>query len=273
LTDNFSDDFTEEEEEFKEQSKKFKFFSYKIFIIIIALAIIFQAYILSYEDTPSLDFPEYVFIIGSMTCGIISIIVGISLRSHHTFRTSYTALGLYFFLLAFGEIIYIIYTYELKIVAYPSMADVFYLAAAIFAFIHLFMNINYFKKKISTKLKIAFSLSVVSLVLVHSIFSLNQIGQINQYFLVGFLYASENSLLLPLAVIGIIAARKTVFGATWLLLVIGIFFLGIGQVWRIFLEFFGEFSHRHPVNTLWLFGFMVISFALVEHLRIALKKK
>jgi len=266
-------DFGKENVDYKAKSSKFKLFNYKIFIGIIGIAILNQVYISSYEDTPGIDFPEIVFIFAAVTCGIISIIVGIKYILHETFRTSYIALGIYFFLLAFGEIIYMLYSRVFLIDAYPSMADVFYLSAALFAFVHLIMNINYFKDKLSSKIKIILPTIGVSTILIHSLFSFNQIGEINLDFFMGLLYASENAILLPLAALGMIVARKTILGATWLLLVIGIFFLGIGQVWWIFLEFFEGFDYRHPVNTLWLFGYMVVTFALVEHLRIFSKKK
>ena len=73
--------------------------------------------------------------------------------------------------------------------------------------------------------------------------------------------------------VGIIVSRKTLLGSTWLFLVVGIFCLGIGKIWWIYLEFFEGFTYAHPVNSVWLLGYMVITFALIEHLRIRQKKK
>jgi len=266
-------DFQKDEETYKKNTAKFKLFNYKIFILIICLAILYQAYLLTYEETPNLDVPEYFYLIWAMFCGIMSVVVGIKFNFHETFRTSYIALGISFFLLAFGEIIYILYSHILKIDPFPSMADVFFLASSLFAFIHLIMNINYFKNKISKKTKIILPIMGASILIAHATFSLNQIGEANLDFFVGLLYATNYSILLPLAILGIIVSWKTEFAATWLLLVIGIFFSAIAFQWWIFLEFFEEFTYRHPVNTLWIFGFMVIIFALVEHLRVLSKKK
>jgi len=209
----------------------------------------------------------------AILCGVMSVIVGRKFNFHETFRTSYIALGISFFLLAFGEIIYIFYSHILKIDPFPSMADVFFLGSSLFAFIHLIMNINYFKKKISKKTKIILPIMGASIIITYAVISLNQIGEANLDFFVGLLYAVNYSILLPLAILGIIVSRKTVLGATWLLLVIGIFFSSIAFEWWIFLEFFEEFSYSHPVNTLWIFGFMVITFALVKHLSVFSKIK
>ena len=247
--------------------------NYKIFALLIGLSLAYQGYISIYDDTPGLDFPEFSYIIGATICGIVAIVVGRKYRSNETFRTSYISLGIYFFLLAFGEIIYIAYYHVLKIDAYPSMADVFYLTASLFAFIHLIININYFKKKISNKTKVILPVIGIIILLTYAVFSFNQIGEANLDFFTGLLYASTYSILFPLAVLGIIVSRKTPLAATWLLLVIGIFLLGLGQVWWIFLEFFEGFSYRHPVTALWLLGFMVMAFALIEHLRVGSKIK
>lgn len=247
--------------------------NYKIFALIIGLAILYQAYLSTYEETPNLDLPQYFYLMCAILCGVMSVIVGRKFNFHETFRTSYIALGISFFLLAFGEIIYIFYSHILKIDAFPSMADVFFLASSLFAFVHLIMNINYFKNKISKKTKIILPIMGVSIIITYAVISLNQIGEANLDFFVGLLYAVNYSILLPLAILGIIVSRKTELAATWLLLVIGIFFSSIAFEWWIFLEFFEEFSYSHPVNTLWIFGFMVITFALVKHLRVSPKIK
>ena len=252
---------------------KTKSINYKIFALIIGISIAYQGYISIYDDTLGLDFPEFSYIIGATICGIVAIVVGGKYRSHETFRTSYIALGIYFFLLAFGEIIYISYYHVLKIDAFPSMADVFYLTASIFAFVHLVMNINYFKTKISKKTKVILFIIGIIILLTYSVFSYNQIGETNLDFFIGLLYATTYSILFPLAILGIIVSRKTPLASTWLLLVTGIFLLGLGQVWWIFLEFFEGFSYSHPVTTLWLLGFMVMTFALIEHLRVGPKIK
>ena len=151
-------------------SNKFKYFNFIIFGLIIIIAALYCVYISSYEDTPALDFPEYSYVISSLTCGIIALIVGIRFRFHETFRTSYIALGISFLLLSIGEVTYIAYYYFLEIDAFPSMADVFFLSSAIFAFIHLIMNINYFKTKISRKIKIILPIIGISIITIFSLF-------------------------------------------------------------------------------------------------------
>ena len=266
-------DFQNDEYIYKKYLPKFRLFNYKIFALIIVLAVAYQAYILTYDDTPGLDFPEYVFIFGAVICGILSVLVAMHYTFHETFRTSYIALGINFFLYAIGEITYVIHYHVFQIDAFPSMADVFFLSTLFFAFIHLFLNINYFKNKISNKLKIVLVTLGISILIPYAILSLDRIGVVNLDFFVGMLYALKYSVLVPLAILGMVVVRKTLFGHVWLLLVTGLFFFGLGEVWWIYLEFFEGFTYRHPVNTLWIFGFMVISFSLIEHLRVSLIKK
>ena len=248
-------------------SNKFKYFNFIIFGLIIIIAALYCVYISSYEDTPALDFPEYSYVISSLTCGIIALIVGIRFRFHDTFRTSYIALGISFLLLSIGEVTYIAYYYFLEIDAFPSMADVFFLSSAIFAFIHLIMNINYFKTKISSKTKIILPIIGISIITIFSLFSFHSKGEVNLEFIVGILYANNYSILIPLLILGMIVSQKSKLGSTWLLLVIGMFFLGIGKIWWIHLEFFEGFTYGHPVNAIWLFGYMTIAFGLIMHIQ------
>jgi len=266
-------DFQEDEEIYKKSSDKFKLFNYKIFAVIISLAIIYQAYILTYEETSYLQLPGLSYTIGAIVCGIMAIIVAGKFSHHEVFRKSYISLGIGFLLLALGQIIYLYYFHVLEIDAYPSMADVFFLSFSLFAGTHLIININYFKNKISNKTKVILPIIGISIMLTYSILSFNQIREINLDFFIGLLYAIEYAVLLPLVILGMIVSRKTILGATWLLLVIGMFFLGIADVWYTFVEFFEEFDFRHPTNTLWLFSYMVITFALIEHLTVISKKK
>lgn len=267
------EDFQNDEHFYKKYAPNFKSFNYKIFALILVSAVGFQVYILTYDDTPGLDFPEYVFIFGSVICGILAVLVAVRYSFHDTFRTSYIALGINFFLYAIGEITYLVHYYVFQIDAFPSMSDVFFLSTFFFAFIHLFLNLNYFKNKIPNKLKIVLVTLGMSIMIPYAILSLDRIGVVNLDFFVGMLYALKYSILVPLAILGMFVARKTLFGHVWLLLVTGMFFFGLGEIWWIYLEFFEGFTYRHPVNTLWVFGFMVISFSLIEHLRISLIKK
>jgi len=92
-------------------------------------------------------------------------------------------------------------------------------------------------------------------------------GQVNLEFVVGMLYANNYSILIPLVILGMIVSQKSKLGSTWLLLVIGMFFLGIGKIWWIHLEFFEGFTYSHPVNAIWLFGYMIIAFGLIMHIQ------
>lgn len=266
-------DYLDDEKIFKKESSNFKLVYFIYISISIILTVTYYIFLQTFENTPDLDFHEYYYLFGTTVCGILSFIVAIKFRSHETFRTSYIALGIYFMLNAFGELIYINYFHILKIDSFPTMADVFFLSASIFAFIHIMMNINYFKKKISNKIKIVLPIFGILIILSYSLLSFNKLGEFNLNFFVGLLYSVNYSILLPLTILGMLVARKTILGATWVLLVTGILISSIAFEWWIFLEFFGKFSYKHPLNMLWLFSFIVISFALIEHLRVLSQRK
>lgn len=266
--------FQKDEDDYKKISGNYLKFNYKIFTLIIGLAIAYVIYIQYYEETDYLQLPGLSFVLGAFVCGVMSLIVGRKFKEHLVFRTSYIALGFSFLLLVVGQITYLYYLQVLEIDAYPSMADIFFLTYAPFACIHLVMNINYFKTKISTKLKILLLILGSSIVTLHTIIALDHnMDESSIDFIIATLYAIEYAILFPLAILGIIVARKTALGVAWLLLVIGLFVLGFADLWYTFVEFYQAFDFRHPINTVWLLAYMIITFALVKHLGAYSKKK
>ncbi len=59
--------------------------------------------------------------------------------------------------------------------------------------------------------------------------------------------------------------RESALKEVWLLLASGILLWAIADTIFTYLETTEEFTHDHPVNTLWFASFMLIIYALYKH--------
>ncbi len=95
--------------------------------------------------------------------------------------------------------------------------------------------------------------------------AIEELGEANFDFYYGMIFVAGASVTLVFAILGAKVFREGVLGVAWLLLVIGILGLTIGDVWYYNLEIFGEYNLQHPVNLFWYIGYWVIVYALIKH--------
>ena len=89
----------------------------------------------------------------SFGVGIAAIYISKYHWNSQIFGRSYLALGIGYFSYGLGEIVFTflnIFEYE----TYPSIADVFFFLVYPFIFIHMFLNLKYFKTKLTKTQKI-----------------------------------------------------------------------------------------------------------------------
>ena len=71
--------------------------------------------------------------------------------------------------------------------------------------------------------------------------------------------------ILGLALLGAAVFRQSVLGTAWLVLAAGIFVYTVADVWYYATEVVDGYSGDHFVNTLWVLGLAVITYALYKH--------
>jgi len=217
-------------------------------------------------DANTADLTGYVF---TMTVylfvGIASFLVVKYHYGTRVFRRAYTALGIAYLSIFVAEVIYFIYDFYLQIDPYPSLADPFYFALYPFTIIHLILNIRFFKPKITHVEKIPYILLSMGIITTYVILSLQELGEPNFDFWYGLVFVIGAAITLSFAIFAARIFRKGFLGITWLLLVLGITALTIGDVWYYYLEIFGEFTIVHAVNLFWYTGSLIMVYALFNH--------
>lgn len=242
--------------------------SYKVFALIGVLAIIDLVYGLYYFDGSFFDIKDGFFMAGIAACGISSFVVAKKYHGSEMLGKAYLFLGLGFFSWFIGDVGYYHAQFVLGIDPWPSIFDLGFLLSYVFAILHLYLNTRFFQPKWSKQMKgILIGIPAVALI-TYNLFAYQSWGVYDELASDLFftsLYVLGISTTLALAIIGASVFRNSVLKETWLLLAIGIFFWAVGDSIYVFLETIEEFTHNHPINSLWSVAFMVIIYALYKH--------
>lgn len=257
---------SEEQQSKREIGSKINF---KVIALIIALAIAYHFYIfVEEEDSEVLEFSDISYGIGALACGILSIIISRRYKGSAIFSKTYLALGIGFLFLFLGDVVFNYYELILHEYPYPSLADVFFLLFPPLVIYHLIVNIRYFMKEIDISTIVGQISFPISIVFVYAFLSFDEMEGFSLEFYISLFYVISSSVILSLSMLGLSIFRKSVLGVAWLLLAIGIFANMIADDWYYYLELYEIYDGNHPVNTVWVLGFMIIFYALYKHKQI-----
>ncbi|MDH3515398.1 MAG: hypothetical protein OEW86_04240 [Nitrosopumilus sp.] len=240
----------------------------KALIIIAAIGIGYQIYLDNFVDVDQISFAHFSYGISSLAVGVVAMLVARRYKGSPVFGKTYLALALGFIILFAGDLIYNYYVIVLDEDPYPSIADVFFLVFYLFTGYHLVKNIKYFKKNLSVTSKIGIPVLALVMIILFGLFTIETLNEYPRVFFMGILYVSASAAILSLAIFGVTIFRNSVLGIAWFMLVVGIFFYAVADVWYYYLEEVEEFTITHPVNTLWLISDMFIIYALYKHKKI-----
>ncbi len=250
--------------------------NFKILILIGALSVGVFFYSQYLQNTDIFDPLDGAFMGLILACGIASILVARKYRGSAMFTKAYLYLGIGFFLWFIGDVIYYYYGLVLDIYPYPSPGDFFFAVNYIFAIAHLYLNTRYFRKEWNIGLKAIIVGIPIIAVISFSLFAYYTWGEYvdgDEYtqddlvfdLAYGNIFVVGVSLLFAFAVVGMLVFRESALKEVWLLLASGILLWAVADTIFTYLETTEEFTHDHPVNTLWFASFMLIIYALYKH--------
>lgn len=233
--------------------------------IIAMIAIVYQLYLNEFVNEEEISFAEFSYGLSSLAVGITAVFVAKRYRGSPVFGKSYAALAIGFIVLFAGDLIYNYYVWILDEDPYPSIADAFFIAFYAFAGYHIVKNVKYFKKDLGWSTKIG-SIAIAGLmVLAFGIFTIETMFDDPTVYYMSMAYVVSSAVLLSLAIVSFTVFRHSVLGPAWAMLVIGIFFYTVADVWYYYLEEIEEFTITDPVNTLWVLSNCMMVYALYKH--------
>lgn len=239
--------------------------SIKALLIIAALGIGYQIYIMEFVDEEEISFADFSYGLSSLAVGITGLFVAKRYKGSPIFGKTYLILAIGFILLFVGDAIYNYYWMVLDEDPYPSIADAFFIGFYFFTGYHLVKNIKYFKKDLGWGSKIGVPILALGMVAVFALFTIETLEEDPLVYYMGILYLIASAAMLSLAILGLTVFRHSVLGIAWVMLVIGLLLYSFADAWYYYLEEMEVFSITHPVNTMWLLSNIFMVYALYKH--------
>ena len=237
----------------------------KAIIIVVVVAIAHQYYIMEFPDEEEMTIATFSLSIASIAAAITSFSVAKRYWGSEVFGKTYLALAISFCFVLAGDLTYIYYDWYSDEAPYPSIADVFFLLFYPFAAYHLIKNIKHFKQDLGGGPKIGIPVLSGILIASFAFMTVDLMEEEPVEFFLGLVFVLGSATILGLALLGAAVFRHSVLGTAWLVLAAGIFVYTVADVWYYATEVVDGYSGDHFVNTLWVLGLAVITYALYKH--------
>ena len=243
---------------------------FRIIGVLIGLTIVYGLAV-SQDVEGEFNVTDGLYLTGLISCGILSLFVSKRYFGSEVFGKAYLFLGFGFISWFIAEIIWHYHTIVLNIDAYPAWWDPLFLAFYVLGIFHLVLNTRYFRRKWNSKI-IAWLIGVP--ILITSIYIFNAYNEWGQYdellfdLFYGALFVGLSAVVFTFAIFGAVIFRESVLGNAWLLLAVGLVILGISDFGYYHLEISESFTLGHPLNSVWVLGFMTIFYGLYKHLKV-----
>lgn len=239
--------------------------NFKVLFMVLGLVVSLQIYLSFVTEEDADQVTTLVSVINPLIASVAGFYIAKKYYNSEVFGKSYLALAIGLLSMSLGELTYLYYDFVLHEDPYPSIADIFFFAFYPLAFYHITKNVIFFKAKIDIPTKTLVVILPISIIMLYSYLSFQQIGEANFDYYYGLIFISSSSIVLAAAIIGARVFRQGLLGVAWLVLVIGILLTTMGDVWYYYLETYGQYTITHPVNLFWWTSYMVIAYALYKH--------
>ena len=242
--------------------------NYKIISGIIIAVVSFHIFVNYVSPLDDTDVIISIFsFLNPLAVSVASFVVAAKYIDAGVYRKAYLSLGFAYVMIFLGEITYLVYDLLLGVEPYPSIADVFFFLQYPLTIVYLILNIRFFSS--FTRKYAAWIIALASLILIsYASVALSELGETGFDFYYGVIFVVSASVLLAFSVLGATIFREGLLGKAWMILVIGILSLTIGDVWYYYLELLGLFDLTHPVNLFWYAGYWIIIYALYKHKKV-----
>ena len=247
-----------------------------LFLIVILVAIT-----LVYQLRPFLDDSQFLwisllaYIIVPGTLIVFSIILTIKLYKQKHFQAKaflFFTIGASFWFIA--EQIWAAYVYVYNLDPFPSTADIFYMATYPFFIAFLLISLKPIRKSITKKiwlfsLVLSFTFLIPSLLACYNSLEEAEGGLDPISKSIALAYPILSSFQLAPAIVGIMFMIKKGVSYSWMLLLFGFLILVVSDTFYLFSELDGSYYDGHPVDLMYLYGFVLLIFSLHSRLKLA----
>ncbi|AJW71736.1 sensor histidine kinase [Nitrosopumilus adriaticus] len=244
-----------------------------LILLILVLVVITTIYqlrpFLDDEQFSWISIPTYSILPGLLT--VYSSVLAIKLHKQKHFQAKA------FFFFALGNVCWFIaeqiwqaYDHLWNEDPFPSEADVFFIASYPFMIIFLFLSIKPILKSISRNVWL-FSLALSFSFLIPSVLAAydDMVGEQAFATSIALTYPILSSIQLIPAIIGLLFLSKKGINFSWMLLLSGFIINSIADSFFLFVELDGSYYDGHPVDLIFVYGFILLIFSLHTRLKIS----
>lgn len=245
-------------------------------ILITLIAALFGITLL-YQTRPFLDDVQFSYIsipVYAITPGLVtaySSILTVKLYRQQHYQAKLFLLftiGAAFWFIA--ESIWQIYDLVLHIDPFPSEADIFYLAAYPLMTYFLFFSLKPILKSVNRNvwlfaIGLSFSFLIPSILAAYD----DMLGEAAFDTSIALAYPILSSIQVIPAIVGVLYLTKRETNISWMLILFGFIIYGIADTIFLFTEIDGTYYDGHPVDLLWVYCYILLTFAFHIRLKIA----
>jgi len=221
------------------------------------------------NEQTALLFTDLMFVFTSGSVAVLSIIVVIQnrLEGYHGKAWALFSSAVIFWFIA--EIIWTLYQQVYKIDPWPSEADFFWLVGYPLFFGFLMYYQRPVHKSITKKMVVSSTLISISILVPLLYVSYDENLRLNEFEnLLGLSYPILNAFVLIPLLIGVFLFFKGKVNFMWILMSLGMISFIVSDNW-FFLTTLNESYHPgHPLDLLYIWGYVLFSFGLYDHMKI-----
>jgi len=173
-----------------------------------------------------------------------------------------------------AEQIWAAYVYVYDADPFPSVADIFYMATYPFFVAFLLISLKPIRKSITKKIwlfssVLSFAFLIPSLLICYNDLEEAEEGLDPISKSIALAYPILSSFQLTPAIVGIMFLAKKGVSYSWMLLLFGFLIFVLSDTFYLFSELDGSYYDGHPVDLMYLYGFILLIFSLHNRLQLA----
>jgi|APSaa5957512535_1039671.scaffolds.fasta_scaffold33803_2 signal transduction histidine kinase len=185
--------------------------------------------------------------------------------------------SLIFLFLAFvswftAEQIWMLYDYVFLIDPFPSIADIFYIAAPIFMLTSLLVFLRPLKNQITKKMIIVAMCCSILLLIPTVLITYTESSDSDLVeLIIVMIYPIIDAIIIIPVIITVLFLIQTKKNPFWIMFLLGIIVLIVADTLYLFFELIGEYTDNHPIDLLWLVSYLFWTFSLLRIIQNAKK--
>jgi hypothetical protein len=253
------------------------------YLVIISISVIIVLYGIANKFTPQvdseLDFFELTSAMAPAAVSVLSFIVAKRYWQTRVFGRAYLALAIGYAAYFMGNVLWYISQIAYGVAnPYPSWPDIGFSLFLPFAIYHLTCNVHFFKRKFDTREKYwlvlaptIVTVTYILLLLLSSGFDLDSESSqqiIDQLFwsglIMGSIQVGASTVVFSYSLIGFRIFRKSLLGAPWGLLLVGLTLNWAGDFAFYYSSIF-SYDRTSPIIVAWVASQMILCYALYKH--------